>query len=101
MSDLVVHILASYAVWFAVTQSELPWWGEYRDRLRVRYTSFSTWAGCPMCSGFWCSLLVVLLRLAPSFPLAPLSIGYAAALSLAGASGVFLLETLVRRFEAR
>lgn len=102
MADLVMHVLATYALWFVVTQSDLPLWGSLRSRWQLRSTTFSHFTGCAVCSGFWCSLALVLLRLVVvSVPLLRPTLGYGVVLCLGGAAGCYLIETSVRRLEAR
>ncbi len=93
MTDLIRHILASYALWFALSQGNVPGLRQIREAAVGRWPGLLEFLMCPMCLGFWCSLAIVL---AVPGPIPEMLIK-----ALAGAAGVFALEALVSRLEAR
>jgi hypothetical protein len=100
MMSLVIQVLATYALWYGLTQSNLPLWGSIRDWLTTRYEGWSRFFNCALCSGFWCSLAVALIRSEVDlYAWEPWRVIFP--LALAGAGGCFLIETLVTRLETR
>lgn len=101
MSALLGHLLATYGLWFVLTQSDTPGYGPWRDALAARHPRFQEFIHCPMCSGYWCSLLIALATTAATTPFSFAAAVHVVILTLAGAAGCFLIETMVRRLEAR
>jgi hypothetical protein len=101
MVRLIQFVLASYALWFVFSQSDLPGWWKLRDRLIDRFTGLAAFLFCPMCSGFWCSLAMSALLpidYAERASFVAQTAGYLAQ-ALARATAVLLLDLLVRRAE--
>lgn len=98
MATLLTFVLASYGLWFVVTQSELPLWHKLRDRLSLRSGTFAKLMLCPVCSGFWCSLAVA-VTIEPTSCLTDVMARLVQA--LAGAAAVFLIEAHVTKLEER
>lgn len=97
MNLLVLHILATYGLWYVIGQSSLPGWSKLRDRLMEKSETFGRFLLCPVCSGFWISLAFA----AGSVAWGAAS-GYEAGLrAFAGAAGCLLLETHVSRLQAK
>jgi hypothetical protein len=102
MTDLIKHILATYTLWFVVTQSPvIPGWTQFRDAMTRKSEGFARFMLCPMCSGFWCSAIIGVLPYIPQAPAGVAAFLSCAVTVLAGATGVFLIETLVSRLQAR
>jgi hypothetical protein len=100
MSLLVLQVLASYALWLVISQSSLPVWSRLRDKLVERWSVVGTFLLCPLCSGFWCSLAVAPFSTRLSSP-SVADFGHLLVMALAGAAGIYLIETYVSRLEAR
>jgi hypothetical protein len=100
MDKLLYFVLASYATWFVFSQSDLPLWGSIRDKLCMKSETFSKLVHCPMCSGFWCSLVVAV---GFNWPILPTVVDFSRMFlhGLAGATAVFLIEAHVTRLERR
>lgn len=103
MVRLIQFVLASYTLWFVFAKSDLPGWWKVRDDLIDRFTGLATFLFCPICSGFWCSLLMSAL-LPIDYPERASFVAKAAGClsqALVGAAGVFLLDLFVVRMERR
>jgi len=103
MEALFLHLLASYGLWFVVTQSHLPVWHGIRDALALKYSTFGRWLLCAVCSGFWCSLAVASALAAPELMggVTVTLVGRLFVQALAGAATCYLVEAHVTRLEAR
>lgn len=101
MVRLIQFVLASYALWFVFAQSDLPGWWKLRDELMGRFTGFVAFFFCPICSGFWCSLVMSFLL--PFEETTSFLAGAAVCLTqgLAGAAAIFLIDLYVVRMERR
>jgi len=96
-NEIIKHVLATYALWFIVAESKLPLWGDLRDSLMSKSETFARLMLCPICSGFWASLALVILTLVlPSSWGCPQPVD-AIVKVLYGTAGVYLIETLVTR----
>lgn len=89
---IVLHVLASFALYRGLFVTDLPLWSPLREWLASRSKTFNEMALCPLCAGFWCSLVLTLLQRPESFSSGALE-------ALAGAAGVFLVQTAVLRSE--
>jgi len=103
MVRLIQFVLASYTLWFVFSQSDLPGWWKIRDNLIDRFTGLAAFLFCPICSGFWCSLIMSVLLPIDYLERASFVAKAAGCFSqaLVGAAGVFFLDLLVARIERR
>ena len=92
MTLFLIHALATYVLWSGVFQSSLPLLSGLRDKLASKNETFYRFVSCPLCSGFWCSLAVALVRV----PLVP--VGELMAVALAGAATTFIIESVLTRY---
>lgn len=100
MAKLLSFMLACYATWFVFAQAELPLWHRAREWLSLKSQTFGHFIMCPMCSGFWCSLLVAVGFNWPVSSTVPDVVSILMQ-ALTGAASVFLVETHVTRLERR
>lgn len=96
MADLVLFILAAYGAWFVVTQSDLPIWSGLRQKTADKSPLFMKLMSCPVCSGFWVSMLV---KLCLSLPKEAAEFLRIPVWGLAGAAAVYLVELHVSKLE--
>ena len=97
MTDLLKHMLATYALWFAFAQGKIPIWGDLRDKMMLKWPIFGTFALCAMCSGFWCSLAIAALDVPSDIK----SLVYMLTKGLAGAAACYIIEAHVTKLEGR
>ena len=105
MPKLILFVMACYAAWFVFTTAELPLWEPVRTKIAEKSSTFTKFILCPICSGFWCSVVVAFAL--PLFT-APEWMGYAGhwfvapvIQGLAGATSIYLIELHVGRLESR
>jgi hypothetical protein len=103
MTHLITHILATFAVFSIVSESNLPGWHQLRSYLSGKSETFMDFIHCPLCAGFWISLLISVAYqqttggLVPGFDCLVPVLG----LGFAGAAGTYLLDNLMAGLQTR
>ena len=107
MADLILFVLSAYAAWYTFATAELPLWGDARTALAMKSTTFARFILCPICSGFWVSLVLSYV-----FPLTIGDIRWPAELpgqevagilvqAFGGAAAIYVIESHVARLVER
>lgn len=92
MTDALLHVLSVWTMWYLVAWSTIPWYKDWRHNFLIRNPKINELVQCPMCFGFWCSLVFTVL-------MPP--VGYAFFVKvLVGSGGCYLLEKVVNRLES-
>jgi hypothetical protein len=100
MPELLLLLLASYGLWFAIARSDLPVIGRLRDILCERSTLAAKFFMCAACSGFWASLAVAaLMSIGKDFGVREAV--WVLLSGFAGSASTYLIETHVTKMEER
>lgn len=101
--ELLIFLLTSYGVYFVLVQSGVPGWAQLRDKLAGKYNTVFELLQCPICSGFWSSVITsTLFALYRGETVVSVRTVLLVVLhGFAGAAWVYFVEAYIRRLEAR
>ena len=93
MATLAIHCLATWFLWYVVSQSDLPVWAQLREIILGGSPKLEAFVMCPVCCGFWCSL-----TLAGTSALVFTATLYSVILlAMAGAAFTYAFERIINR----
>ena len=96
MTQLLLCLLASYGLCFAVMNDKIPWATNVLSKLSFFEKMFQ----CPLCTGFHCGWLVWLVhRLTVQEPFSLKDAGLVFLYALASAAFCYMADTATRRLE--
>jgi hypothetical protein len=90
MQDALLHILTVWSIWTVLAWSNVPVYKGLRDHALTKYPALRELVQCPLCFGFWISLVVV--SVIPHTE-------HWFTLLWCGSGGTFILEKVITRLE--
>lgn len=92
MQDAVLHVLTVWTVWYILAWSDVPGYKRVRNDLLLRFETLKEMVQCPLCFGFWISLLLAALFPSPVVPFIQLV--------FIGSGGCYILDKVIARLES-